>query len=195
MTRPSKSFSISVRNIHSTSRSSLPSCFRWTWFLIYLKQNLFHSRMIRPVVGGGGPTCLKQPLGSDDANPVQQIERKGVGEELTTYLKQNLFHSRMIRPVVGGGGPTCLKQPLGSDDANPVQQIERKGVGEELTTYLKQNLFHSRMIRTVVGGGGPACLKQTQKERPGNGSQVIVRSGFKAIIQPVGVLCAGRSSC
>ena len=23
-----------------------------------LKQNLFHSRMIRPVVGGGGPTCL-----------------------------------------------------------------------------------------------------------------------------------------
>ena len=25
-----------------------------------LKQNLFHSRMIRPVVGGGGPTCLKQ---------------------------------------------------------------------------------------------------------------------------------------
>ena len=40
--------------------------------------------MIRPVVGGGGPTCLKQ----------------------------NLFHSRMIRPVVGGGGPTCLKQNL-----------------------------------------------------------------------------------
>ena len=23
-----------------------------------LKQNLFHSRMIRPVVGGGGPPCL-----------------------------------------------------------------------------------------------------------------------------------------
>ena len=43
---------------------------------------LFHSRMIRTVVGGGGRTCLKQ----------------------------NLFHSRMIRPVVGGGGPTCLKQ-------------------------------------------------------------------------------------
>ena len=33
--------------------------------------------MIRPVVGGGGPTCLKQ----------------------------NLFHSRMIHPVVGGGRP------------------------------------------------------------------------------------------
>ena len=55
-------------------------------------------------------------------------------------------------------------------------------------------LFHSRMIRPVVGGGGPTYLKQIQKERPGNGSQVIVRSGFKAIIQPV-VLCAGRSSC
>ena len=25
-----------------------------------LKQNLFHSRMIRPVVGGGGPAYLKQ---------------------------------------------------------------------------------------------------------------------------------------
>ena len=37
--------------------------------------------MIRPVVGGGG----------------------------RTYLKQNLFHSRMIRPVVGGGGAACLK--------------------------------------------------------------------------------------
>ena len=65
----------------------------------------FLSRMIRPVVGGGpGLSCLKQPLGSDDANPVQQIERKGVGEELTTYLKQNLFHSRMIRTVVWGAG-------------------------------------------------------------------------------------------
>ena len=51
------------------------------------------------------------------------------------------------------------------------------------------------MIRPVVGGGGWTYLKQIQKERPGNGSQVIVRSGFKAIIQPVGVLCAGRSSC
>ena len=27
----------------------------------YLKQNLFHSRMIRPVVGGGGAACLKHP--------------------------------------------------------------------------------------------------------------------------------------
>ena len=61
--------------------------------------------------------------------------------------------------------------------------------------YLKQNLFHTRMIRPVVGDGGPTYLKQIQKERPGNGSHVIVRSGFKAIIQPVGVLCAGRSSC
>ena len=26
----------------------------------YLKQNLFHPRMIRPVVGGGGRTYLKQ---------------------------------------------------------------------------------------------------------------------------------------
>ena len=63
------------------------------------------------------------------------------------------------------------------------------------SSCLKQNLFHSWMIRPVVGGGGPTYLKQTQKERPGNGSHVIVRSGCKAIIQPVGVLCAGRSSC
>ena len=28
--------------------------------LAYLKQNLFHPRMIRPVVGGGGLAYLKQ---------------------------------------------------------------------------------------------------------------------------------------
>ncbi len=35
-----------------------------------LKQNLFHSRMIRPVVGGGGRTCLKStgpPQGGSDS--------------------------------------------------------------------------------------------------------------------------------
>ena len=34
--------------------------FRYKRSSNYLKQNLFHSRMIRTVVGGGGPTCLKQ---------------------------------------------------------------------------------------------------------------------------------------
>ena len=57
----------------------------------YLKQNLFHSRMIHPVVGGGGAAYLKQNLGSDDAKLVQQIERKGVGKELTTCLKHPCF--------------------------------------------------------------------------------------------------------
>ena len=50
--------------------------------------------MIRPVVGGGGPTCLKQ----------------------------NLFHSRMIRTVVGGGGPTCLKQILAGVTQNRLKR-------------------------------------------------------------------------
>ena len=47
----------------------------------YLKQNLFHSRMIRTVAVGGGPA----------------------------YLKQNLFHPRMIRPA--GRGPDLSATP------------------------------------------------------------------------------------
>ena len=56
--------------------------------------------MIRPVVGGGGPTCLKQ----------------------------NLFHSRMIRTVVGGGGPTCLKQILAGVTQNRLNRLKKKGL-------------------------------------------------------------------
>ena len=44
-----------------------------SWFVFindYLKQNLFHPRMIRPVVGGGGPTYLKQTLAPDGWKPV-----------------------------------------------------------------------------------------------------------------------------
>ena len=44
-----------------------------SWFVFindYLKQNLFHPRMIRPVVGGGGPTYLKQTLAPGGWKPV-----------------------------------------------------------------------------------------------------------------------------
>ena len=44
---------------------------------------------MRTVVGGG--TCLKQNLGSRDAKPVQEIEKTGVGEELTTCLNHPCF--------------------------------------------------------------------------------------------------------
>ena len=56
-----------------------PSLFvfiRVHWWFVFKNDRQFLPRMIRPVVGGGGPACLKQ----------------------------NLFHSRMIRPVVGGAG-------------------------------------------------------------------------------------------
>ena len=43
---------------------------------------MFHPRMIRPA--GRGPHLSETNLGSGDGKPVQQIERKGVGEELTT---------------------------------------------------------------------------------------------------------------
>ena len=48
------------------------------------KDPLFRSRMIRPVLGGRGLYLSETNLGSGDGKPVQQIERKGVGEELTT---------------------------------------------------------------------------------------------------------------
>ena len=56
--------------------------------------------MIRPVVGGGG----------------------------RTYLKQNLFHPRMIRPVVGGGGRTYLKQPPEFRRLQFVEPVENQGI-------------------------------------------------------------------
>ena len=37
-----------------------------------------------PRRGGRGPHLSETNLGSGDGKPVQQIERKGVGEELTT---------------------------------------------------------------------------------------------------------------
>ena len=97
-------------------------------------------------------------------------------------------------PALPGGLPPMTGSHQRDKSAQAFwRQLSLKEVHQ--SSCLKQNLFHSRMIRPVLGGGGPTCLKQIQKERPGNGSQVIVRSGFKAIIQPVGVLCAGRSSC
>ena len=68
----------------------------------YLKQNLFHSRMIRPVVGGGDPTCLKQ----------------------------NLFHSRMIRPVVGWretGSKSSVSRLFINIDAQDAQDYLARG--------------------------------------------------------------------
>ena len=40
----------------------------------YLKQNLFHPRMIRPVVGGGGRTCLKQILAGVTQNRLKRLK-------------------------------------------------------------------------------------------------------------------------
>ena len=46
---------------------------------------------MRTVVGAGADTYLKQNLGSRDAKPVQEIEKTGVGEELTTCLNHPCF--------------------------------------------------------------------------------------------------------
>ena len=88
---------------------------------------LFLSRMIRPVVGGGGGACLKQPGFALHATEQKELSTKG-HEGPRRHTKQDaeenrslsvlpirhtgpLFLSRMIRPVVGGGGGAFLKQP------------------------------------------------------------------------------------
>ena len=43
-----------------------------------LKQNLFHSRMIRPVVGGGGWTYLKQTWVRLTQNRFKRLKKKGL---------------------------------------------------------------------------------------------------------------------
>ena len=55
---------------------------------------------MRTVVGGGGWTCLKQPL----------------------------FHSRMIRTVGGGGGPTYLKQTWVRVTQNRFKRLKQQGL-------------------------------------------------------------------
>ena len=44
----------------------------------YLKQNLFHSRMIRPVVGGGGWTYLKQTWVRLTQNRFKRLKQQGL---------------------------------------------------------------------------------------------------------------------
>ena len=127
--------------------------FNGTWSLLPISHKgwLFHSRMIRPVVGGGGPTCLKQnlfhsrmirPVLSETKPASLSMIRPVVGGGGPTCLKQNLFHSRMIRPVVGGGGPTCLKQNLGSPAAasypvHPCSLMQQTGLTEHSPCYRK----------------------------------------------------------
>ena len=72
---------------------------------------LFHSRMIRTVVGGGGRTCLKQTKKELSTKGHEERRRATKALRLTATGYQGherivdfrLFHSRMIRPV--GRGP------------------------------------------------------------------------------------------
>ena len=72
---------------------------------------LFHSRMIRPVVGGGGRTCLKQKKKELSTKGHEERRRATKALRLTATGYQGherivdfrLSHSRMIRPV--GRGP------------------------------------------------------------------------------------------
>ena len=51
-----------------------PSLFvfiRVHWWFVFKNDRLFLPRMIRPVVGGGGPACLKQRLVPGGGKPVQ----------------------------------------------------------------------------------------------------------------------------
>ena len=62
--------------------------------MTYLKQNLFHSRMIRPVVGGGGPTCLK---------PIEGVIPQG--DEVTLRTQ---YCRRTWVPLVAKGGSSVF---------------------------------------------------------------------------------------
>ena len=109
--------------------------------------------MIRTVVGGGAQLVLSE---TTEIRPV-------VGGGGRTCLKQNLFHSRMIRPVVGGGGRTCLKQKKKELSTKATKALRLTATGYQgHERIIDFRLFHSRMIRPV--GRGDTCLKQKKKE-------------------------------
>ena len=70
-----------------------------------LKQNLFHPRMIRPVVGGGGRTYLKQKKKELSTKGHEERRRATKALRLTAtgcqgherMIDFRLFHSCMIR--------------------------------------------------------------------------------------------------
>ncbi len=54
--------------------------FNGTWSLLPKghEGRLFHPRMIRPVVGGGGPTCLKQTWARVTENRFNRLKERGL---------------------------------------------------------------------------------------------------------------------
>ena len=65
----------------------------------YLKQNLFHSRMVRPVVGSGGPACLK---------PIEGVIHEGQKKKSTREIHEEhegkkSYPRRGTETMHGGG--------------------------------------------------------------------------------------------
>ena len=59
----------SLKVVHPYSCSFV--LIRVHWWFVFKNDRLFLPRMIRPVVGGGGPACLKQRLVPGGGKPVQ----------------------------------------------------------------------------------------------------------------------------
>ena len=77
--------------------------------------------MVRTEGRGLDLSYLKTTLGSRDAKPVQEIEKTGVGEELTTCLNHPCF--TLEWSARKGGGWTCLKQPLAGVTQNRLKRL------------------------------------------------------------------------
>ena len=121
--------------------------FRYKRSSNYLKQNLFHSRMIRPVVGGGGPTYLKQPPAPGGWKPVHSQAR-------VDFLFTSMH--RMHRIFSGDGWlvfPDILKS---AHDHRPSQRAAASRPDYPVHPVHRCSIYSpSRWICPVAGGGAP----------------------------------------
>ena len=78
-----------------------------TWSLLATghKDPLFHPRMICPVVGGGGPTCLKQPPPDGPKTGVRLMRQT----QLPSPDRKR--HCAKAVSGRGGSGPKCRYRP------------------------------------------------------------------------------------
>ena len=162
-----------------------------TWSLLPKghKGPLFHSRLIRPVVGGGGPTYLKQHLGSGEGKPVEGVIQEGHG--VTPYNSRRLISTSSMSSLINidaqdaqdysARGYTFLSSTIANVSTGiPKTQSQAHGSLRTRTRSSSQSAFSAAASRPVypvypvyrcsqkqptrLTGQGP-CSRQAMKVR------------------------------